>query len=56
MDAPYRVEESRTTGHKVEYVLCSSGNDSRVYGSDLAFLHKIAELLNEDAHTADTGR
>jgi hypothetical protein len=56
MDTPYRVEDYRTVGTKVEYAIRRTGDDVVVRGMDLVLLHRIAELLNEDVHTADTGR
>lgn len=61
MNTPYYVDEhkirSGNNGRQVvEYALISVGDGTMVTGTDLVFMHKLAELLNEEAAGVETGR
>jgi hypothetical protein len=57
-DAPYHVVEYRRSegSMHVEYAICRSGEGTLVTGSDLVFMHKIIDLLNEEVRGSDVHR
>lgn len=60
-DAPYHVVEYRVSSNnygstKVEYAICKSGEGTLVTGTDLVFMHKIIDLLNDDVNGRDVHR
>lgn len=60
MDAPYYVETNRRThahGQVItEYAICRTGDGPLVFGSELTFMHKVVDLLNDDVHGRDINR
>jgi hypothetical protein len=56
LDLPYYVVESRRfneyASNRVEYAICSSADGTLVTGTDLAFMHHVVDLLNEDVRTS----
>ena len=59
-DTPYRVETTnrlKNSGRvKTVYTLVRSGEGDLVEGTDLAFMHRICELLNADENSSDIHR
>lgn len=61
-DRPFYVEEHATktdyySGKRVvEYALVNCNDGKMVYGTDVVFMHQLADRLNEEAHGADIHR
>jgi hypothetical protein len=60
LDRPYYVVENGTAHHYdrtvTEYAIKSSADGTLVTGTDLVFMHKVIDLLNEDADGKDVHR
>lgn len=62
MTRPYYVDEHKirvtgtTSRQTVEYALVSVNDGTMVTGTDLVFMHRLADLLNEEANGVETGR
>jgi hypothetical protein len=59
-DTPYHVERSVTVGHNgnaiTNFAIHRSGDGELVHGDDPVLLHRICELLNEQANGTDIHR
>jgi hypothetical protein len=59
-DSPYYVVESRShtnnASKTIEYAICSSADGPLVTGTDLDFMHRVIDLLNEDVNGKDVHR
>jgi hypothetical protein len=56
MDRPYYVEDDGKQKDKDSYALVSSADGVMATGTDLVFMHRLADLLNEDVNGKDVHR